>query len=114
MSFDNSDPTVTNCTFFGNTANVNGGGMVLKNESTAVVTNCILWGNMAGNPLVSDQIYDTASPITSTITYSDVQGGCEETSCTTVSVGNIDQDPLFESSTNLRLTCPTPASNCSP
>ena len=41
-----SDPNVTNCTFSNNSATVNGGG--LNNYySNPTVTNCVLWGNTA-------------------------------------------------------------------
>ena len=41
-----SSPTVTNCTFSGNTAKVAGGGMYNWNSSNPTVTNCTFSGNM--------------------------------------------------------------------
>jgi len=76
---DNSEPSVMNCTFAGNTA-VDGGAMY--NEDAAVdVTNSILWNDgpneIAGKP-----------GSVATVTYSDVQGGYS-------GEGNIDSDPFF-------------------
>jgi hypothetical protein len=42
----NSSPTVTNCTFSGNSANA-GGGMDNHNNSSPALTNCIIRGNSA-------------------------------------------------------------------
>jgi parallel beta-helix repeat protein len=44
----NSSPTVTNCTFSGNTADSGGGGMY-NNSSRPTVTNCTFSGNSAPN-----------------------------------------------------------------
>ncbi len=73
-------PTVTNCTFSGNSANDDGGGMYNYRSSSTVI-NCILWGN------VPDEIYERSSS-GATVTYSDVQGGWP-------GEGNISVDPLF-------------------
>ncbi len=43
-----SNPTVTNCTFSGNTASSSGGGM-WNSSSSPTVTNCTFTGNTAGN-----------------------------------------------------------------
>jgi hypothetical protein len=83
-----SGPTVTNCTFSGNTAADNGGGMF--NFSTSpTLTNCILWGNSdSGGMDGSAQIHvDGGTPV---VNYSDVQGGW-----TGAGGNNIDADPLF-------------------
>jgi len=83
MCNDNSSPTVTSCTFNGNSAGEQGGGMYNK-YSSPTVTNCILWGDTAptGPEIYND---DGATPI---VTYSDIQGGY-------TGDGNIDADPLF-------------------
>ena len=79
-----SSPTVSNCTFSGNTAYA-GGGMYNYNSSPTV-TNCILWGDSP------DEIYTTSSS-TLTVSFSDVQGGLPAN--TVDGGGNIDADPLF-------------------
>ncbi|MHC4536870.1 MAG: right-handed parallel beta-helix repeat-containing protein [Planctomycetota bacterium] len=81
----NSSPTVTNCTFTGNTADIRGGGMYNYDNSNPTVTNCILWDD-SPDEILDD---DTSS---STVTYSDVQGGTGET---WFGVGCIDTDPMF-------------------
>jgi len=82
----NSFPTITNCTFSGNTAPV-GGGIYTTDAiggfSVTVVVNTISWGN---NP---DQIGDEGGA-TTTVNYSDVQGGWSGAGS-----NNIDADPLF-------------------
>jgi hypothetical protein len=75
-----SDATVINCTFSGNSADNEGGGMY-NEDSSPTVTNCIIWANGGS------QIYHTGSGST-TVSYSDVQGGWSGT-------GNINADPLF-------------------
>ncbi len=72
-----SSPTVTNCTFSGNTPTSIGGGM-FNYDSSPPVTNCVLWGNSP------DQIDDPGT----TVTYSDISGGF-------AGEGNIDADPIF-------------------
>ena len=47
MDNEFSSPTVTNCTFSGNTATYEGGGMLNIHSSTPMVTNCIFNGNSA-------------------------------------------------------------------
>ncbi len=42
-----SSPTVTNCTFSGNTANIIGGGMISDGGSSATITNCTFSNNSA-------------------------------------------------------------------
>ena len=75
-----SSPTVTNCTFSSNNS-PGGGGMCNNGSSNPTVTNCILWGDIGGE-IVDNYIFTT------TVTYSDVQGGWGGT-------GNIDSDPCF-------------------
>ncbi len=73
-----SSPTVSDCTFIGNSAGV-GGGMFNLVDSSLTVTNCILW---------SDSPDEFGGAGTVTVSYSDVQGGFPGT-------GNIGADPLF-------------------
>jgi len=89
-----SNPTLTNCTLSGNTAYLNG-GMCNYESCNPVVTNCILWGN------TTNQIFDwTGTGCSTTVTYSDVQGGW-------LGAGgnNINEDPRFVDAAagNLRL-----------
>ncbi|MGA1979599.1 MAG: right-handed parallel beta-helix repeat-containing protein [Sedimentisphaerales bacterium] len=79
---DRSSPTITNCTFSGNSANY-GGAMSSYSSSSPTVANCILWGNTA---TTGAQIYNSSS--TTTVSFSDVQGGWP-------GLGNIDADPCF-------------------
>jgi len=78
-------PNVTNCIFIGNMAGTNGGGMRNSVNSSPMVTNCILWGD------TPDEIFNSDG--TSTVTYSNVEGGWGGT-------GNIDADPCFVDSGN--------------
>ena len=81
-----SSPTVTNCTFSGNTANY-GGGMD-NFYSSPTVTNCILWGDSP------DEIYNSSSSSTPTVSFSNLQGGLPANN-TVDGGGNIAVDPLF-------------------
>ena len=47
MNNDNSSPTVTNCIFSGNSANFSSGGMLNTGSSSPTVTNCSFNGNSA-------------------------------------------------------------------
>jgi len=53
FNYDYSSPTVNDCTFSGNSADERGGGMY-NYYSDPTVTNCILWGNTAS---IGAQIY---------------------------------------------------------
>jgi predicted outer membrane repeat protein len=77
MSNNESSPTVTNCTFSGNSASSYGGGMY-NWYCSPTVTNCILWGDSP------DEIY-AGTPI---VTYSDIEGGY-------TGEGNINANPRF-------------------
>jgi hypothetical protein len=90
---EESSPTVTNCTFSGNSASTGGNGMS-NGESSPTVTNCILWDS--GDEIAGDTL--------TTVTYCDIQGGYS-------GEGNIDANPLFvdPSSNNYRLR---PSSPC--
>jgi len=76
--FDSS-PSVTSCTFSGNSATVNGSGMY-NEGSSPTVTNCMLWD-------IGEEIANDASS-TPLVTYCDVQNGY-------TGEGNIDADPMF-------------------
>lgn len=70
MENNTSHPTLINITFSGNSA-VYGGGVSNIGNSNPTLTNCILWDNSAG--IGGPQIYDDGTGAT-TVTYSDVQG----------------------------------------
>ncbi len=61
-----ASPVYTNCTFYGNEANV--GGAMGNMDSRVTITNCILWGN-SGTPQLAD-----ANSLT-VVNYSDVEEG---------------------------------------
>ncbi|MDD5094810.1 MAG: right-handed parallel beta-helix repeat-containing protein [Dehalococcoidia bacterium] len=89
-----SSPTVTNCSFSGNSA-VFGGGMY-NNASSPTVTNCILWGNTASDQ--GDQICNDNSM--TNISFSDIQDSFDIDNNWDAGLGNdlggnIDADPLF-------------------
>jgi predicted outer membrane repeat protein len=75
-----SEPKVMNCTFSGNSANGDGGGIYSSAGSSSAITNCIIWGNTASS---GSQVDGPA-----TVRYSCVQGGY-------AGQGNIAEDPLF-------------------
>jgi len=82
---ENSSAVITNNTIVENSADWQGGGLVLESADSAV-TNTIVWGNFApADPQVSGQNAD--------VTYCDVEGGWP-------GAGNIDSDPLFVDSAN--------------
>ena len=86
-----SQPTLTNVTFSGNRAGSNGGG-VCSSSSSPTLVNCILWGNLASS--AEDQIFNIG-PCSPTVSYSDIQGGCDAVVGNVCGDGNIDEDPLF-------------------
>jgi hypothetical protein len=88
-----SNPTLINCTFSSNQADAGwGGGIDNIYNSRPKLTNCILWGD--GNEISNSDISTT------TVSYSDVQGGWP-------GIGNIDADPLFADA-DLRLSAGSP------
>ena len=94
----NSSPTVVNCTFHGNSA-VNRGGGMYNLTSAPTVTNCIIWANSANHGAqVSNR--SGSSP---TITYSDIQ----RNSGTYSGIGNINLNPNFVTG-SLRLSATSP------
>jgi hypothetical protein len=85
VALGTGNSTLTNVTFYGNSARLYGGGFLCNfglSGGSLVLTNSTLWGNTA--PSGGAQI-SGCNPI---ITYSDIQGGRNGT-------GNIDADPLF-------------------
>ena len=90
-----SSPTLTNCTFNSNDATW-GSGMLNLQISNPTLTNCILWDG-------GDEIQNYGS--TTTINYSDVEGGStgvylDPNSTLNWGVGNIDADPCFADAVN--------------
>ncbi len=68
-NFNGSSPTVTNCTFSGNTA-ANGGGMVNLFGSSPIVTNCSFSGNAAANNGGGMANANNSSPTVTDCTFS--------------------------------------------
>ena len=64
-----SSPTVTNCTFSGNTAFYGGGGMCNESNSNPIVTNCTFSGNIAygGGGMCNES---NSNPIVTNCTFS--------------------------------------------
>ena len=79
-------PTLTNCTFSGNSAGF-GGGMVFYYYGNPIVTNCVLGGDSWAEIIVVEVGPEDEWPVL-TLTYSDVQGEYWPGS-------NIYADPLF-------------------
>jgi parallel beta-helix repeat protein len=90
--FDSS-VNVINCTIADNTALYLGGGIVCDPNSSLIITNSILWGDSP------DEI--NAVPSTTTVTFSDIQGGY-------AGEGNINVDPLFVGGGDYHLTAGSP------
>ena len=90
-----SSPTLINCSIGGNTAY---DASVLYNQANSfpVLRNCVVWGNAQGQsgPITN------LSGSTTTITYSDMQGGA-------AGAGNIQIDPQFLD-TNLMISDTSP------
>jgi hypothetical protein len=85
----NCSPTLTNCTFSGNSAGY-GSGMANWENCSPTLTNCIFWGNtspMGGTSQIHDGVYNNKGCST-TVSYSDVQGGWPGET-------NMDADPCF-------------------
>jgi uncharacterized repeat protein (TIGR01451 family) len=76
-----SSPILSNTTFSNNVAST--GGAIHNQDSAPTVINSILWGN------TPDQI---SNAISTTVSYSDIEGGCPaDADCT----GVVDDDPQF-------------------
>jgi hypothetical protein len=105
-----SSPTLTNVSFSGNSASF-GGGMFNQVFSSPTLRNCILWGD-SGGEIVNSRTIGNSTP---TVSYSIVQGSGGSASWNS-SFGadggnNLDVDPQFVSSSNLRLQSTSPAIN---
>ncbi len=96
--------TLINCTLADNTASYKHGGALNDHSGGAVVKNCIFWGNEATNE-DSDQIYNSSG--TTTVTYSDIEGGWTGT-------GNINSNPKFVNPTSDNYKIGGPFGNPSP
>jgi len=95
----NSNPTIRNCTIAFNNATAQGGGLLFS-ASAGTLGNCIVWGNTGpGGGTVGQQLTTAAS---ANVQYSIVQGGF-------IGTGNLTADPLFLSTTDLRLSAGSPA-----
>jgi hypothetical protein len=103
QTYNNSDLTITNCIFSGNSANDVGGGMYIYAISRMMITNCTFSGNMAGRGGGFYSNFESRTTVkncilwgnegkqislTASVTYSDIEGGWAGT-------GNIDVDPCF-------------------
>jgi subtilisin family serine protease len=94
-----SNPSFFNCTFTGNSAKFNGGGIFLYRNSHVTATDCIFWGNSAptGHEIYLGPVYPYCSM---TVHYCDIQssgGGVYiAPHCTwNYGSGNINADPRF-------------------
>jgi hypothetical protein len=103
---ESSAPVVTNCTFFENTADINGGGAISNYNSWMVVTNCILWGDSADT---GSEAYNEGGTLT--ISHCDLSGGMAGV----VNAGggtinddgtNMELDPLFAAAYYLQAGSP--------
>ncbi|HUU01658.1 MAG TPA: hypothetical protein VM425_09475 [Myxococcota bacterium] len=80
---------ITNCTLSGNTAGTSGGAMANVAEAQITAANSIFYGD------APDEIFNETG-VVSSVTYSDVQGGCSVAGgCTDDETGNLDLDPVF-------------------
>ncbi|MBA7484808.1 hypothetical protein ES707_20339 [subsurface metagenome] len=75
MYNDNGSPTVTNCTFSGNSAEYLGGGMYNYNYSSPTLTNCTFSGNSAGIGGGGMYNYYYTSPTVTNCTFSSNSAG---------------------------------------
>jgi predicted outer membrane repeat protein len=91
------DLDIINCTFTQNSS-TEGGAISFYKECNAKITNCIIWNNT--EPL-NREIYLDSLNIQVSVTYSDISGGFTGT-------GNINSDPRFISSDNVKLTPNSP------
>ena len=85
--YSGSAVTLTNVTFSGNYAGIQGGGLE-NNLAVTSMVNCIFWGNAAGSS--DPQMYN---PSGISVSFSDIQ----QTSGVFPGAGNLNVDPLFVS-----------------
>ncbi len=111
-----SSPTVTNCTFSGNSASY-GGGTYNSASAFPSFTNCTFAGNspdefryVGGWPTITNSIiWGNLILLNGNISNSIIKGGYNN--CNNCPGGNGNVDPLFISTTNLRLQACSPAIN---
>jgi len=89
-------PTLTNCSFSGNSA-VHGGGMWNYLHASPTLTNCILWGDSASD---SDNEVFNSSNSTPNFYYCDIEGSNGSGMSWDINLGNdggnnIDVDSLY-------------------
>ena len=100
MYNDNSSPTVTNCSFSGNTATTRGGGGMFNNNSSPTVTNCTFSGNTAAFSGGGMFNFNSNPTVSNT-------GFCDNTP------DQIAGDPITDGGGNFIGTyCPPPATPC--
>jgi len=107
MYNDKSSPTVTNCTFSENSTQFSGGGGMFNYKSTnPTLTNCIFWGDTAP---IAPEIRNYQSSPTVTYSDIAGSGGSSswDLSLGTDGGGNIDANPLFADA-DLRLSVGSP------
>ncbi|MHC4228040.1 MAG: choice-of-anchor Q domain-containing protein [Planctomycetota bacterium] len=84
-------PTVANCTFSGNSATLDGGGIHNRRLAKPILTNCILWANSDNSGMDElAQIYTSDEGGAPVVNYSCIQGGWSGAGS-----NNIDINPLF-------------------
>ena len=104
-----SDSTVVNCTFSENSSRLDGGGMHGA-SSEPTLTNCILWGNSSDRGSQIGMKHDSMVEVS----YCNVQGGISGVYLYNSSIdwrdGNIDTDPCFVDAAggDLRLSSDSP------
>jgi len=89
-----------NCTFSGHS---NNGAVIYNSNSTSTITNSILWNS--GNAEIENNFGSGSS---ANVNYSIIEGGLPDQ---TSGSNNLTVDPLFVSSTDLRLQATSPAIN---
>ena len=98
-----SDPNIVNCSFHNNMATSYGSAIRNHTGTIPLITNCIVWGNTAG--VVDEEISNAVpGPI---IAHSIVK----QASGTFPGTGNLNENPLFASATDLQLMACSPAIN---
>ena len=111
-------PQITNCTFSGNSADYDGGAIGNYSATNVVIENCIFWNNNSpgdngGNG--EDEIADSDIANNTTLNYSLLDDGTIDGTVTlppnVTGANNIDADPLFVATNDLRLQNNSPAIN---
>lgn len=92
-----TSPTVTGCTFTGNRAGHSGGGMSTQGTAPVLVTNCILWSDKVGtsvSEIFNPSVLGPEPPAPARVSYSIVQSGYA------LGTNIITADPLFVDAAN--------------